>query len=69
MNGVQGGKRSKNEAVTQRAERGMRVGDFEYRPSYLELGMLSGNAFVITLRCVDGLSDGVASMPAVIECW
>ncbi|KAH9853549.1 tRNA pseudouridine synthase D [Lenzites betulinus] len=47
-----GGKRSMNDILTQRGERGVRVGDFNYRKASLELGMLKGNAFVITLRTV-----------------
>ena len=38
--------------MTQRGERGVRVADFNYRKASLELGMLKGNAFVITLRLV-----------------
>ena len=48
----QNGRRTPQEAVTQRAERGVRIADFNYRKSSLELGMLKGNAFVITLRFV-----------------
>jgi len=40
------------EAVSERGERGVRVGDIDYRKGHLQLGMLTGNAFVITLRCV-----------------
>lgn len=35
-----------------RGERGVRVGDLGYGKEALELGMLKGNRFVITLRCV-----------------
>ena len=48
----QNGRRTPKEAVTQRGERGIRITDFNYRKAGLELGMLKGNAFVITLRCV-----------------
>ena len=48
----QNGRRSPKEAVTQRGERGIRVADLNYRKASLELGMLKGNAFVITLRWV-----------------
>lgn len=48
----QNGRRSPKEAVTQRGERGVRVADLNYRKAGLELGMLKGNAFVITLRYV-----------------
>ncbi len=44
------GRRTKEEAVEKRGERGVRVGDLCYRKAGLELGMLKGNAFVITLR-------------------
>lgn len=37
-------------AVTERGERGTRIGDVEYSDKYLELGMLKGNHFTITLR-------------------
>jgi tRNA pseudouridine13 synthase len=47
----QNGRRTPKEAVTQRGERGVRITDFNYRKASLELGMLKGNAFVITLRC------------------
>ena len=41
---------SADDAVRSRGERGVRTADFVYRKSALELGMLKGNAFVITLR-------------------
>lgn len=44
------GRRSVGEAVTQRGERGVRIADLKYRKAGLELGMLKGNQFVITLR-------------------
>jgi tRNA pseudouridine13 synthase len=46
----QNGRKSKTDAVTQRGDRGIRIADFNYRKARLELGMLKGNAFVITLR-------------------
>ena len=46
------GRRTLEEALTQRGERGVRVADFNYRKAGLELGMLKGNFFVITLRFV-----------------
>ena len=46
------GRRTPEEATTKRGERGIRVADFNYRRAGLELGMLKGNAFVITLRNV-----------------
>lgn len=42
--------RTLEHALKQRGERGVRIGELEYKPSFLELGMLKGNAFVITLR-------------------
>lgn len=49
INGVSG-RRSNDSVLIERGERGVRVGDFSYRKGFLELGMLKGNAFVITLR-------------------
>ncbi|KAF8745972.1 hypothetical protein AX14_004266 [Amanita brunnescens Koide BX004] len=39
-------------ALKQRGERGIRIGDLKYRKASLELGMLKGNSFLITLRNV-----------------
>jgi tRNA pseudouridine13 synthase len=50
-NGI-GGRRSIEGALKYRGERGVRTADFEYQENSLELGMLEGNAFVITLRSV-----------------
>ena len=50
-NGVNG-KKTTQDALTQRGERGVRLADFRYRKAGLDLGMLKGNVFVITLRCV-----------------
>ena len=36
----------------------MRIADFSYRKAPLELGMLKGNQFIITLRYVFGTSAG-----------
>ncbi|KAF4620035.1 hypothetical protein D9613_005316 [Agrocybe pediades] len=47
-----GQRRTIEDAMTQRGERGIRVADLNYRKAGLELGMLKGNAFVITLRNV-----------------
>lgn len=52
-----GQRRTVDDAMTQRGERGIRITDFNYRKAGLELGMLKGNAFVITLRSVCLLSD------------
>ena len=46
------GRKSQDEVLTRRGERGIRIADLNYKKSYLDLGMLKGNAFVITLRCV-----------------
>lgn len=48
-NGV-GARRTTEEAVSRRGERGIRIADFNYRKASLELGMLKGNGFLITLR-------------------
>lgn len=45
-------RKSMEEAVSERGERGVRIGDIGYRKGHLQLGMLTGNAFVVTLRCV-----------------
>jgi tRNA pseudouridine13 synthase len=44
------GRRNMKQALTQRGERGVRIADLEYKKGHLELGMLNGNAFIITLR-------------------
>ncbi|KIJ70068.1 hypothetical protein HYDPIDRAFT_23214 [Hydnomerulius pinastri MD-312] len=46
------GRRSAQEAISQRGDRGIRIADLNYRKAGLELGMLKGNEFVITLRNV-----------------
>ncbi|KAG8708995.1 hypothetical protein FRC09_000922 [Ceratobasidium sp. 395] len=51
VNGLNG-RRAPEDVLTQRGERGVRVSDITYRRGYLELGMLKGNEFVITLRNV-----------------
>ncbi|KAJ4478250.1 pseudouridine synthase [Lentinula aciculospora] len=51
-NGVTNGRKSAEEAVKERGERGVRIADLNYRKASLELGLLKGNAFVITLRSV-----------------
>lgn len=48
-NGI-GPQRSPQDALTTRGERGIRIADLVYRKAGLELGMLKGNAFIITLR-------------------
>jgi tRNA pseudouridine13 synthase len=52
----QNGRRWADDALKQRGERGIRVADFNYRKARLELGMLKGNAFVITLRYAKTMS-------------
>lgn len=44
------GRRTPEEVLTRRGDRGIRIADFNYRRAGLELGMLKGNSFVITLR-------------------
>jgi tRNA pseudouridine13 synthase len=44
------GRKSMDDATKRRGEHGVRISDFNYRKVGLELGMLKGNAFVITLR-------------------
>ncbi|KZP32946.1 tRNA pseudouridine synthase D [Athelia psychrophila] len=51
-NGQGAGRRTKEEALTKRGDRGIRIADLNYRKGYFDLGMLKGNAFVITLRNV-----------------
>nr|GAT59956.1 predicted protein [Mycena chlorophos] len=41
-----------NGTVNKRGDRGVRIGDFKYSKAGLELGMLKGNEFIITLRSV-----------------
>jgi tRNA pseudouridine13 synthase len=50
VNGIRPGKRTEKQAMEERGDRGTRIGDLEYSGKYLELGMLKGNHFVITLR-------------------
>jgi len=44
------GRRSIHDTSSQRGEHGIRIADLCYRKAGLELGMLKGNEFVITLR-------------------
>ena len=44
------GRKSLHDALSQRGEHGIRIADLCYRKAGLELGMLKGNEFVITLR-------------------
>ncbi|CAK9784657.1 tRNA pseudouridine synthase D [Cutaneotrichosporon oleaginosum] len=52
VNGVKAGRRTEEEAVTRRGDRGTRIGDLCYAQKPLDLGMLKGNHFTITLRNV-----------------
>ncbi|WVW81470.1 hypothetical protein I302_103464 [Kwoniella bestiolae CBS 10118] len=52
VNGIRQNRRDEQKAVEERGERGVRIGDLAYSGQYLELGMLKGNQFVITLRNV-----------------
>lgn len=49
LNGINKYKSAKD-AVSKRGDRGIRIADLKYRKAGLELGMLKGNAFFITLR-------------------
>lgn len=46
----QNGRKSLDDATKRRGDHGVRISDFNYGNAGLELGMLKGNAFVITLR-------------------
>ncbi|KAG8829609.1 hypothetical protein FRC17_006320 [Serendipita sp. 399] len=48
----QPGRRTQEEILQERGERGIRVADVDYRKGHLQLGMLKGNEFIITLRNV-----------------
>lgn len=50
VTGVSTGRKTMQQACEERADYGIRIGDLEYSDKYLELGMLKGNHFVITLR-------------------
>lgn len=52
VNGVTAGRRTAEQAVEERGERGTRIGDLCYARKPLDLGMLKGNHFTITLRSV-----------------
>lgn len=54
-----GPRKTLQEVLSQRGERGVRIADLNYRKASLELGMLKGNAFVITLRYVADLCSWV----------
>lgn len=54
INGLKGSWNHQNErrALKERGDRGTRVGDFRYEKDGLDLGLLRGNMFKITLRYV-----------------
>lgn len=56
-NGLKGRGRTEEQAIKERGERGIRIGDLEYTTGFLELGMLKGNCFVITLRYGQGIQS------------
>lgn len=56
VNGLNDPRKKKEWAMGQRGERGLRIGDIKYSDEYLELGMLRGNHFTITLRNVKAKS-------------
>lgn len=60
-NNIRHGRNTEKQAVQERGERGARIGDLEYSDKYLELGMLKGNHFAITLRYVHRIRPVVSS--------
>lgn len=50
-------RKSRDQAVSERGERGIRVADITYRKGNLQLGMLKGNEFLITLRLVPSFAS------------
>ncbi|CCA66620.1 related to PUS7-pseudouridine synthase [Serendipita indica DSM 11827] len=52
----QAGRRTLTQILEERGERGVRVSDIDYRKGFLQLGMLKGNEFLITLRNVKAAS-------------
>ncbi|KZT62906.1 pseudouridine synthase [Calocera cornea HHB12733] len=64
-----GRRRTEQDALTSRGERGVRISDLAYSRSHLDLGMLKGNEFVITLRNVkvDNLNTIDAAMSSLKE--
>jgi tRNA pseudouridine13 synthase len=67
----QAGRKSLDNVLAQRGERGVRIADLNYRKAGLELGMLKGNAFIITLRCVSvqyKCTSAAIHHPDVQEC-
>lgn len=57
VNGIKAGRRTEEEAIAERGERGTRIGDLSYSAKLLDLGKLKGNHFTITLRYVSVLSQ------------
>ncbi|KAF8529043.1 tRNA pseudouridine synthase D [Hysterangium stoloniferum] len=64
VNGITS-RRTIEQVISQRGERGIRIGDLTYRKGFLELGMLKGNAFVITLRNVQ--VDSIETMERALD--
>ena len=46
----QGPRKTIQDILSQRGEHGVRIADLNYRKAGLQLGMLKGNSFLITLR-------------------
>lgn len=59
------GRRSVQDSVSQRGDHGIRITDMCYRKAGLELGMLKGNEFVITLRSLQ--ADAPGSVERVMD--
>ncbi|KAI6105807.1 tRNA pseudouridine synthase D [Pisolithus sp. B1] len=59
------GRRSARDALSQRGDHGIRITDMCYRKAGLELGMLKGNEFVITLRSLQ--ADAPDSVERVMD--
>ncbi|KAG8937118.1 hypothetical protein FRC02_006318 [Tulasnella sp. 418] len=57
VNAQYAGRKTVEQVMSERGERGVRVGDMTYARSSLDLGMLKGNAFVITLRNIKADSE------------
>ncbi|KAK4685164.1 tRNA pseudouridine13 synthase, partial [Tremellales sp. Uapishka_1] len=57
INGIKMKRRTEKSAMEERGERGCRIGDLSYSTEYLELGMLKGNHFLITLRNVEAENE------------
>lgn len=58
-------RRTRELAVTTRAERGLRIAHLAYASAPLQLGDLQGNQFTITLRDVRWADESVSDVPAL----